>query len=554
MTHELLTPEEMAEADRLAIEAGPFDGMGLMRRAGAAAAAVVLERYPAAARVHVLCGPGNNGGDGYVVARLLHESGVAVSVWADGPPRAGSDAALAAAECPVATKPMSGFKPEPGSLIVDALFGAGLSKPVGGEAARAIALCGQANVPVVAIDLPSGISGETGKVLGTAFRADTTVTFFRKKPGHLLYPGREHCGETILAQIGISPDVLDSIRPSCFENSPALWMPAFPRPATDTHKYARGHVGVFSGGPSSTGAARLSAMAAARAGAGAVTMLSPANALQVNAAHLTSTILRKAESPEEIAEFLAERKPGSLIFGPGLGTRGKMADFALELIAASAGLAGSIVFDADALTVFSRRPEAFFKAARRPDAPRLVLTPHEGEFARLFPDIAAENLSKLDRARRAANQANAAIILKGPDTVIAAPDGRAAINSNGSPWLATAGSGDVLAGICAGLLAQLMPAFEAACAAVWLHAEAGIRFGPGLIAEDLPDLLPPLLRDCLGTRSRRRRGRHDPAAMVRPLPAAPARIRSWPFVPTLERCAAGTASYRAAPRKPAARP
>jgi hydroxyethylthiazole kinase-like uncharacterized protein yjeF len=225
-------------------------------------------------------------------------------------------------------------------------------------------------------------------------------------------------------------------------------------------------------------------------------MLSPANALQVNAAHLTSTILRKAESPEEIGEFLAERKPGSLVFGPGLGIRGKMADFALDLIAASAGLAGSIVFDADALTVFSRRPDAFFKAARPPDAPQLVLTPHEGEFARLFPEIAAdEDLSKLGRARRAAEQANSTIVLKGSDTVIAAPDGRAAINSNGSPWLATAGSGDVLAGIIAGLLAQGMPAFEAACAAVWLHAEAATRFGPGLIAEDLPDLLPPVLRD-----------------------------------------------------------
>jgi hydroxyethylthiazole kinase-like uncharacterized protein yjeF len=288
---------------------------------------------------------------------------------------------------------------------------------------------------------------------------------------------------------------------------PLLWIDTFPHAAADTHKYARGHVGIFSGGAASTGAARLSAMGAARAGAGAVTMLSPADAIPVNAAHLTSTILRKAESLEEVEAFLAERQPAALVFGPGLGTHSKVAGLAPALIAASAGLVRHIVFDADALTVFARQPGSLFDAARMPDAPQLVLTPHEGEFRRLFPDTAAgENLSKLDRARRAATQANATIILKGPDTVIAAPDGRAAINSNGSPWLATAGSGDVLAGIIAGLLAQGMPTFEAACAAVWLHAEAGTRFGPGLIAEDLPDLLPSLLRVCLAHRASTGRG------------------------------------------------
>ena len=497
--HELLTPAEMAKADRLAIKAGPFDGMGLMRRAGAAAAAVVLKRYPAVGRVHVLCGPGNNGGDGYITAKLLHEAGAEVSVWALGSPKAGTDTAAAAGECPIAAKPLAGFDPVHGSVIVDGLFGAGLSKAVEGGAAAAIEKCKRAGLPVIALDLPSGVSGDSGKILGAAFRADVTVTFFRKKPGHLLYPGRELCGDTIVTQIGIGPGVLDEIQPACFENTPALWREHFPRPAAETHKYARGHVGAFSGGPSSTGAARLSAKAAGRAGAGAVTLLSPGNAVQVNAAHLTSTILRKADTLDEVEEWLGEREPAALVFGPGLGLQHKVGDFALKLIATSAGLVRHIVFDADALTHLSRRRDDFLGAFQAPNAPQFVLTPHEGEFARVFPELASdERSSKLDRARRAAVLAKATLILKGPDTVIASPDGRAAINANAAPWLATAGSGDVLAGIVAGLLSQGMPTFEAASAAVWLHAEAGSRFGPGLIAEDLPDLLPPLLRDLFG--------------------------------------------------------
>ena len=291
--------------------------------------------------------------------------------------------------------------------------------------------------------------------------------------------------------------MLSAIGPACRENDPANWLAALPSPADDTHKYARGHVGVFSGGLASTGAARLAAMAAARSGAGAVTLLSQANGLAVNAAHLTSIILRKAGSIEDVSEYLNHRKPGALVFGPGLGTHDKVGGFALELIAAARGLVGAIVFDADALTVLAGRREAF--AGRAASGPAIVLTPHEGEFGRLFPDLAShKELSKLDKARRAAALVDAVVIYKGPDTVIAAPDGRAAINSNGTPLLATAGSGDVLSGICAGLIAQRMPAFDAACAAVWMHAEAARRFGPGLIAEDLPLALLPVIRDLAG--------------------------------------------------------
>ncbi|AGB46549.1 yjeF-like protein, hydroxyethylthiazole kinase-related protein [Mesorhizobium australicum WSM2073] len=500
MSHELLTSAEMGEADRLTIAAGPTDGVGLMRRAGRAVATEVLSRYPSAAHVHVLCGPGNNGGDGYVVARILAGSGVATTVWTSGPPRPGSDAAVAAAECPIKPRPLSDFDPGPRSIVVDALYGAGLSKPLSGEAARAVNLAAKLHLRVVAVDLPSGISGDSGKVLGTSFSADLTVTFARKKPGHLLLPGRERCGEIVLADIGIVAEIIARLQPRTFENGPALWLRDLPVPAIDAHKYKRGHVGVFSGGPNATGAARLSALAAARSGAGAVTVLSPGNAMQVNAAHLTSIMLRKADEAADIEAFVGERRPSAFVLGPGFGIGEKTRAFALALLAsgkpaASTGIDG-LVFDADAITSFREAPDVLFEAARRPDAPALVMTPHEGEFARLFADIADDNVSsKLDKARAAAARANAVIVYKGADTVVAAPDGRAAINSNGAAWLATAGSGDVLSGITTGLLAQGMPAFEAACAAVWIHAETGRRFGPGLIAEDLPLAMVPVLRE-----------------------------------------------------------
>lgn len=497
MRNELLSPSEMAEADRLAIAQGPLDGYGLMRRAGEAVAAVLMARYPAAARVHVLCGPGNNGGDGYVVASLLRKSGVDVALWRSGEPRAGSDAALAAADCPLEPRPLSAFAAEPGSLVVDALYGAGLSKALSGDAGRAVQVVTDLGLPVVAVDLPSGVSGESGAILGGAFRAAVTVTFARKKPGHLLLPGREMCGEIVLADIGIGDDIIARVAPRSFENAPAPWLPVFPVPAVDAHKYKRGHVSVFSGGPAATGAARLSALAAARSGAGAVTVLSPANAMQVNAAHLTSIMLRKVDAVADLGAFLADSRPSSFVLGPGFGVGEKARDFVLALLGAGhaqeTGVEG-LVLDADGITSFRDVAETLFQAARKSGAPALVMTPHEGEFGRLFPEVAGDKaLSKLGKTRAAAARANAVIVYKGADTVIAAPDGRAAINGNGAPWLATAGSGDVLAGIIAGLLAQGMPAFEAACAAVWIHAEAGSRFGPGLIAEDLPLAMVPVL-------------------------------------------------------------
>lgn len=491
---EILLPREMAEVDRLSIERGPHDGYGLMRNAGAALAAEILSRYPDAAVFDVLCGPGNNGGDGYVVARLLHEAGATVSLWADGEPRPGSNAAIAARDCPLEASALENFRPGE-NVVVDALYGAGLSRPLNCEAARVADACRDAGSTVVAVDLPSGVSGESGMAQGPAFEAELTVTFFRLKPGHLLEPGRAHCGEVIVADIGISDTVIADTRSSAFINMPAMWATRFPRPDRAQHKYSRGHAAVFSGGLSWSGAGRLSAIAAARVGAGAVTLLSPASAIIANAAHLTSIMLRKVDDAHDLASVLSERQPDAFVLGPGFGLNRPIMDIAVAILA-QAGR-GALVLDADALTAFRDEPHSLFAAIGQ-SGMEVVLTPHEGEFARLFPDLAADRLlSKLDRARMAAARAGAVVVYKGPDTVIAAPYGRVAINANGSPWLATAGSGDVLAGFIAGLAAQKMPAFEAACAAVWLHAEAATRHGPGLIAEDLPGLLPPLLRELL---------------------------------------------------------
>lgn len=491
--YELLAPAEMAEADRLTIERGPHDGYRLMQNAGAAITAEILKRFADAPAVDVLCGPGNNGGDGYVVARLLVQRGVPVRLWREAPPRAGTEAERAARDCPVEPRPLSDFRPERGALVVDALFGAGLSKAVHGVYAEAIGRVSGAGSKVIAVDLPSGIAGESGKVLGSAFHAALTVTFFRRKPGHLVIPGRAHCGTTVVADIGIRDDVLADIKPATVENVPAWWVGRFPVPAVDTHKYRRGHVGVFSGGPSATGAARMAATGAARAGAGAVTLLSPANALAVNAGHVTAVMLARIDGADDLAAFVAARKASAFVLGPGFGAGERAREFALRILA---GEGRGLVLDADGITSFRDMPDALFSAAARERAPALVLTPHVGEFARLFPDLAGdEGLSKIERARQASARANAVVVLKGADTVIAASDGRAAVNANATPWLATAGSGDVLAGIICAFVAQGMPAFEAACAGAWLHAEAGRRFGPGLIAEDLPAMLPGIVAE-----------------------------------------------------------
>ncbi|MEF2072347.1 NAD(P)H-hydrate dehydratase [Consotaella aegiceratis] len=482
----LLIPEEMALADQLAI-AGGVPGIVLMENAGRAVAEAASSAFPEARRIAALAGPGNNGGDAYVAARHLRAEGRDVTIFALDP-NAGlkGDAAVAASGWGGAVQDLRDFDADAFDLVLDGLFGAGLARPVEGRAAQVIEAVNRSRARVVAIDLPSGVSGKSGAVMGTAFKADVTVTFFRRKPGHLLHPGRGLCGHTILADIGIPASVLPEIGAEAFANEPALWPDAVAAPQTTGHKYGRGHAVVFSGSASKTGAARLAAVSALRAGAGLVTIFSPASAMLVNAGALTAVMLKRCEDGDELGELIADERFNAFALGPGFGVGEKARVFVAAILRAGRHL----VLDADGITSFADDPAALFSLARASGG-GLVLTPHAGEFRRLFPQIADdEALSKLEKARGAASASGAVVILKGADTVIATPDGRAAINATGTPWLATAGTGDVLAGIIAGLLAQGAEPFDAAAAAVWMHGKAAELFGPGLISEDLPEMLP----------------------------------------------------------------
>lgn len=479
--HALLGPAEMARADRAAVALGQ-SGERLMLRAGEAVAASLRRRWTPRP-VLVLCGPGNNGGDGYVVARALAEAGWPVRVAALGDP--GGDALRHRRRWTGPVEPLAPEELDGAALVVDALFGAGLARPLEGVAKATVEALAARPVPVVAVDVPSGLDGETGQVQGAVAPADLTVTFFRLKPGHLLHPGRPLCGTLVLADIGLPAEVLDEIRPRIWINTPLLWRATFPWPSLDTHKYRRGHA-VIRGGAMMTGAARLSAAAARRVGAGLVTIAAPAESTPIYAGGPPG-VLVEAVAAEDFAPALRDPRRSAVLVGPGNGVG--PATIAAARLALDSGRA--VVLDADAL---AGRPEDMRRASAAPT----VLTPHEGEFARLFGPIGAAG--RLVAAREAAARCGAVVLLKGPDTVVAAPDGRAWISAGAPAELATAGSGDVLAGLILGLLAQSMPDFEAAAAAAWLHGRAARALGPGLLAEDLVEALPGVLRAL----------RHDP--------------------------------------------
>lgn len=496
---ELLTTGQMGEADRLTIEAGT-PGIVLMEAAGAAVAEgarAALQRR-GGRRALVLCGPGNNGGDGYVAARILASEGfdVVVGALVDSGSLRG-DAALAAQgwtglTIPIAQVDHAQVDHAQASVVIDALFGAGLSRDLDGMARTSVERLNdwrrRHGGYVIAVDAPSGLDCDDGQPRGACVEADETITFFRLKPGHLLLPGRILCGRIACAQIGIGADVLGKIAPHTFANSPELWRAHLPAPRLDGHKYHRGHALVLSGPMHRTGAGRLAARGALRGGAGLVTLVSPREALAVNAAHLTAIMLTPCDDAQELAGLLADRRINALALGPGGGIGASMRDMVLAALA-SPVQGRCIILDADALTSFEGRLPELAEAVKASQA-ATILTPHEGEFARLF----ALDGSRLARARAGAQASGAIVLLKGADTIVAHPDGRAAIHAEAPPWLAAAGSGDVLAGLIAGCVAQGAPAFEAACAAVWLHGAAARAFGPGLIAEDLPEAMPGVWR------------------------------------------------------------
>ncbi len=479
----LFTVAQMRQADSAAIRAG-ISGIDLMENAGSAITDVIVDSFNP---VHttVLAGPGNNGGDGFVVARRLAEAGWPVTIASlMNPCQLKGDAAIARDRWHGPIRTIEEGVLEGAGLIVDALFGAGLARPIEGVAASVLSTANESGVPIIAVDTPSGIDGDTGAARGFVANAHITVTFHRPKPGHYLLPGRLHVGRLVVADIGIPKAVDDSLDLRLFANTPVLWSAHWPKRVSAAHKYHHGHGLVLGGGMASSGAARLAARAALRAGSGLVTVLCPSSALPTYAATLTAVMVQPfSEHDESFEHLLNDSRQNAFLAGPGAG----VGDALCRKVEAVLKTGKAVILDADALTSFSGNPKRLFQMVRENAA--VLMTPHEGEFSRLFrPDG-----DKLTRTQRAATSSAATILLKGADTVVAHPDGRASILTDAPPSLATAGSGDVLAGIALGLIAQSMPMFEAASAAAWLHAEAAKIFGTGLIAEDLSEQLPIVL-------------------------------------------------------------
>jgi NAD(P)H-hydrate epimerase len=476
----LLTPAAMSRADRAAVADG-VAAIALMEAAGRAVAEAVLRRW-SLRPVTVLCGPGNNGGDGFAAARRLAAAGWAMRLGLLGDPaKLTGDAKEMAARWRGGIEAASPALLDGSGLVIDALFGAGLSRPIDGGARLLIECMATSGLPILAVDVPSGLDGATGEIRGVAAQATLTVTFFRKKPGHLLLPGRALCGSVELADIGIPSSVLHDVVPDSFENGPPLWLGAYPWPKVESHKYSRGHALVL-GGAVMTGAARLASRAAQRVGAGLVTVAAPSAAYPIYAGALESVLVAKLACAPDFAGLLKDARINAILLGPGAGIGAATRAYVLAALKTKR----AVVLDADALTSFAGKTKTLWAAIKG----QCVLTPHEGEFARLF----TLKGDKLARARAAAKLSGAVVLLKGNDTVIADPTGRAAINCNAPPDLASGGTGDVLAGLVSGLLAQGLDAFDAACAAAWLQGEAGQAAGPGLIAEDLIVGLPSVLR------------------------------------------------------------
>ena len=485
MHAEVLSTGNCGVCDRHAAENG-VPSQQLMYAAGEGVAHAIRRRW-APRRTVILCGPGNNGGDGLVAGAVLRKAGWPVRIALLGDPaRLRGDAAWASEQWGSAVEAMDAGVLDGAELVIDAVFGAGLNRAPEGVAASVIqAMSGlPARIPVVAVDLPSGLSGDTAQADGPVAAAALTVTFHRCKPAHCLEPGAGLCGEVELVDIGI-PDGWDRAAPPlAWINHPGLWSRDLPARSARDHKHTRGRLAVFTGGAASTGAARLAARSGLRAGTGLVTLVSPPSAMLVNAAASAAIMLRRWDEPALASEALSALRADAGVIGPAMG----LGETAQEAVLSALRGPAPLVLDADALSCFEAGPDRLFAALRPGD----VLTPHEGEFRRLFPDLADGN--KIERTCQAAARAGCTVLLKGADTVIAGPGVVPVVSRHASPDLATAGSGDVLAGLIGGLIAQGVSAFQAACMAVWLHGDAGLHLGEGLIAEDLPEVLPQRLQ------------------------------------------------------------
>jgi NAD(P)H-hydrate epimerase len=482
--HALLDVASARAIDQAAIAAGT-PAVELMERAGAATALAIRERWQPVPTL-VLAGSGNNGGDGFVVARLLAEAGWPVRVACARDMKTLSGAAQAKAKRwtgPITT--LEAGRLEGAELVVDALFGTGLARPLEGDVRAIVEALNARGIPVVAVDIPSGIDSDSGAILGAAahgvaVRADLTVTFFRRKPGLVLLPGRTCAGEVVVADLGVPDGVYAKIPVKLFANAPGLWIGAFPWPTVESHKYTRGHA-VLLGGTAMTGAARLASYAAQRIGAGLVTIAADPSVVPIYAAWRADLMVTAVDGAEAFRDLLSDRRLNAVLLGPGSGADDRLAGAIAAALDAEAGL----VLDADCFRILADRANGLVKRLNG----RVVMTPHEGEFTRVF----GPPQPRLPAALKAARETGATLVLKGSDTIIAGPDGKAVINTGAPPDLATAGSGDVLAGLILGLLANRLPPLLAATIGCWIHGNAASLFGPGLLAGDLPDMVPKVL-------------------------------------------------------------
>jgi hydroxyethylthiazole kinase-like uncharacterized protein yjeF len=485
---ELLTADEMRRAEQITIDSGT-PALTLMENAGRGVTEEVVRRFARGSKVSVLCGPGNNGGDGFVCARTLRERGYQVRLaLICKPDELGPDSKEMARRWDEQIEPLVPRAIEGAEVIVDAILGSGLKGPVNGVVGEIIEQVNERELPVVAIDVPTGIDSTFGNIQGVAFKAVSTVTFFRRKTGQVLLPAKRYCGDVRAVDIGIPNTVLSEIVPQNFVNEPDFWLRFFPRLKPDGHKYDRGHAVIVSGPMESTGAARLGARAALRVGAGVVSVATSKAAFYINAAQLTSIMVSAYEGAGGLAEILTDTRRNAVLIGPGAGATAETR----ENVAAVLSSEATVVIDAEGLTAFEANPQELFALIQQRPAPT-ILTPHKGEFDAIFPELGNAE-SKLEQAKRAAEISGAVVVFKGPDTVVSAPDGLSAITEGSPPWLATAGTGDVLAGLIVGLCAQGMSPLDAAVAGVWIHSDIARTVGPGMIAEDMAPMLPALLQ------------------------------------------------------------
>jgi ADP-dependent NAD(P)H-hydrate dehydratase / NAD(P)H-hydrate epimerase len=485
MAFEILNNQQMAEADSLVIESG-VSGFDLMKRAGEGVADFIHIYYPGR-NVLVLCGSGNNGGDGFIAAKKLQNGGHNVRLACLAPKdKLKNDALRAAQQWDGEIFPFENLTIDSGELIVDAVFGTGLVRDFIPPVKEIFEQIKNLNSDVVAVDIPSGVNGSTGESLSLTPHARHTITFCRRKIGHVLLPGREFSGTVHVVDIGIPDEVVEQVGSTATENRPHLWRSSLRRKTASCHKYDYGHA-ILYGGPRMTGAACMSAYAALRTGAGVCTIVANPDTADIYRHYMPNIMYEPIEALKDFDTHLADGRRNAVLMGPGAGQENR-ADLKRLIESVCKRRDRKIVLDADALTVFADNPEVLYRMLRNRE--NVVLTPHEGEFAKIFPGIQG---TKIERAEQASVLTNATIVLKGFESVIAAPGRKSVVNTYSSPYLATAGSGDVLAGIIVGFIAQNVPVFESSCAAVWLHSEAARAFGPGLVATDIIELIPAII-------------------------------------------------------------